>query len=149
MQRYCLGFAFDTSGNVALIRKNRPDWMKGKLNGVGGKANDGETCCQAMVREFQEETGVITSPFMWKRFASITNNINYDIDVFHILLSQETLSECKTTTDEEVLIIPKHKINEYYVENELPWLIELASRNVFSNSPYEAQVFCSIEQKLS
>lgn len=149
MQRYCLGFAFDTSGNVVLIRKNRPDCMKGKLNGVGGKVNEGETYRYAMVREFQEETGVDTSSFMWQRFASLTDDINYEIDVFYILLSQETLSKCKTTTDEEVLIIPKYKINEYYVENELPWLIELASRNVFSNSPYEAQVFCSIEQKTS
>jgi 8-oxo-dGTP pyrophosphatase MutT (NUDIX family) len=73
---YVVGFAFDTYGRVALIRKNRPEWQAGQLNGIGGHV---ETACErsdhinsrhdaacrghledpyvAMVREFEEETG--------------------------------------------------------------------------------------------
>jgi hypothetical protein len=32
------GFLFrNNDTEVALIRKNKPDWQKGKLNGIGGK----------------------------------------------------------------------------------------------------------------
>lgn len=43
---------------VALIRKARPAWQAGKLNGIGGRVNPGETPLDAQVREFREETEV-------------------------------------------------------------------------------------------
>ncbi|MEN6357160.1 MAG: NUDIX domain-containing protein [Armatimonadota bacterium] len=53
------GFLFDDEGtNVLLIRKVRPQWQAGLLNGIGGKIEDGERPIEAMCREFQEETGV-------------------------------------------------------------------------------------------
>ena len=55
-----LGFLFK-DGYVALIQKNRPDWQKGKLNGIGGHIEEGETPDQAMEREFYEETGALVS----------------------------------------------------------------------------------------
>ncbi len=65
---YVLGFAFDYSPpglNVLLIRKTKPDWQKGKLNGVGGKIEPGETPIKAMVREFREETTIATAETDW------------------------------------------------------------------------------------
>jgi 8-oxo-dGTP diphosphatase len=44
-------------GRVLLIRKARPEWQRGKLNGVGGKVEPGETPMAAMIREFTEEAG--------------------------------------------------------------------------------------------
>ena len=42
--RYVLGFLFrDNCTSVVLIRKDKPRWQAGLLNGVGGKINDGET----------------------------------------------------------------------------------------------------------
>lgn len=39
MTQYCLGFAFTDHDNfVILIRKNKPAWQKGLLNGVGGES---------------------------------------------------------------------------------------------------------------
>jgi len=36
--KYVCGFLFDMAfKHVALINKVRPDWQKGKLNGIGGK----------------------------------------------------------------------------------------------------------------
>ena len=38
MQKYSLGFVFDLPvEKVLLIEKQRPEWQKGKLNGIGGK----------------------------------------------------------------------------------------------------------------
>lgn len=52
-----VGFAFDDKLlNVALIKKKKPEWQKGYLNGVGGKVKDGEGYHEAMTREFEEET---------------------------------------------------------------------------------------------
>ncbi len=66
MKRMVLGFAFNPFANkVLLIHKNRPDWQRGKLNGVGGHIEGSETSRDAMVREFREETGEIVPDFMW------------------------------------------------------------------------------------
>ena len=57
--KYVLGFAFNKGcTEVLLIEKKRPNWMVGKLNGVGGHIEDGETPIDAMVREFKEETNL-------------------------------------------------------------------------------------------
>jgi 8-oxo-dGTP diphosphatase len=69
---YCLGFLFDEYlDNVVLIKKERPDWQKGKLNGVGGKIEEGEIPAVAMSREFKEETGVVISVENWSLFGSM------------------------------------------------------------------------------
>ena len=69
-QKYVLGFLFNTNfDTVVLIRKNRPVWQAGKLNGVGGKVEPGETYKEAMVREFCEETGV--SFDQWHSFCAL------------------------------------------------------------------------------
>jgi 8-oxo-dGTP diphosphatase len=63
---YVCGFMADDSGRlVALVRKARPAWQAGRLNGVGGKVEAGETPAQAMVREFSEETGHATAEGDW------------------------------------------------------------------------------------
>lgn len=65
MTRYVLGFMVWGS-LVSLIRKKRPEWQAGKLNGVGGHVEEGEPPRNAMAREFFEETGVKTSPDLWE-----------------------------------------------------------------------------------
>lgn len=67
-----VGFAFsDDLRTVLLIRKRRPASQAGKLNGVGGKVEPGETFLDAMVREFREESGIDTSPADWTHFATL------------------------------------------------------------------------------
>lgn len=62
MTVYTCAFAFHKN-NVLLIRKAKPDWQAGLLNGIGGKVEDGESIFQATVREFKEETGLWDSQF--------------------------------------------------------------------------------------
>lgn len=75
-QRYCLGFLFSEDlSRVVLIKKNKPEWQAGKLNGVGGKIEDDEigpySAHKAMSREFEEETGAYVCPMDWNLFASL------------------------------------------------------------------------------
>lgn len=59
MSLYCCGFLFDRArDHVWLLRKARPAWQAGRLNGIGGKIEPGETPQQAQSREFLEEAGV-------------------------------------------------------------------------------------------
>ena len=62
---YVLGFMFnEAESKVLLVWKNRPAWQAGKLNGVGGKIEAGETPVQAMNREFAEETGFVSKHYI-------------------------------------------------------------------------------------
>ena len=70
---YVAGFVFRKEGTeVALIKKNKPDWQRGKLNGVGGKVEPfDDSDHQAMAREFREETGVTTQAGQWSEIAEL------------------------------------------------------------------------------
>jgi 8-oxo-dGTP diphosphatase len=59
MQTYACGFLFSHDRTrVLLIRKRRPAWQAGKLNGLGGKIEPGESPAEAMRREFREEANL-------------------------------------------------------------------------------------------
>lgn len=76
IQEYCLGFLYnDSASRVVLIKKQTPAWQKDKLNGVGGKLMPDEISVEAMVREFQEETGAKTRTVDWRKFAVMTGDL--------------------------------------------------------------------------
>lgn len=55
---YCCGFLRDIQhATVLLVRKRKPDWQAGLLNGIGGKIESDETPLDAMIREWSEEVG--------------------------------------------------------------------------------------------
>lgn len=67
--KYVVGFLFaNNERQVVLLRKTRPAWQAGKLNGLGGHVEPGESFNAAMVREFEEEAGLAVS---WTHFATI------------------------------------------------------------------------------
>lgn len=72
MKRYVLGFYFDDD-RVLLINKLKPEWQRGKVNGLGGSIEFAiaETPIEAMVREFEEESGIKTSPRQWELVATL------------------------------------------------------------------------------
>lgn len=82
IQRYVLGFAFDLKlKKVVLIQKARPEWMVGKLNGVGGKIEEDEDSIEAMIREFHEETGVLTDEKEWNYMGVMYGN-DYAVECY-------------------------------------------------------------------
>jgi len=66
VREYVLGFFYSSTG-VVLIEKVFP-WSQGRCvhNGIGGNIVKGETGYDAMVREFKEETGLVTTKNQWK-----------------------------------------------------------------------------------
>ena len=74
---WVMGFCFDETwpncdNVVALIRKNKPEWQKGKLNGIGGSIKPGETAMTAMIREWYEGTGIDLPPNCWQPTITLT-----------------------------------------------------------------------------
>lgn len=101
-QRYCLGFAFNAAGDrVLLIRKNRPAWQAGRLNGIGGKLEPGESALQAMVRECREETGLVIDH--WTPFARMSGP---DFEVVCFRAITDAIAEALSLTDERVQVHP-------------------------------------------
>ncbi len=65
MKHYVLGFVFNkTRDRVLLVQKQKPKWMRGRWNGIGGKVEAGETPMEAMMREGHEETHF---RYLWRR----------------------------------------------------------------------------------
>lgn len=59
MIEYVLVFAkVENSDDVLIIEKQKPEWMRGKLNLLGGKIEDGESPEEASARELFEESGI-------------------------------------------------------------------------------------------
>lgn len=109
MKHYVLGFAFDFNGDsVVLIRKNKPAWQAGLYNGVGGKIEEGEVPLVAMIREFQEETGVETDPTTWNFFAKM-HGPDWDCVVYSAF-GHELTDKAATLTDEKVTVFPSNNI---------------------------------------
>jgi 8-oxo-dGTP diphosphatase len=115
---YVLGFAFTPHQEVILIRKKRPDWQVGKLNGVGGHIEEGENSYQAMVREFKEETGV--AHVAWAPFC-IMKSPNW---VVHCFAARGVIG-AETKTDEEVVLVDMLDLPIDVIPN-LRWLIPMA-----------------------
>jgi len=125
MTHYVLGFLFDFERDrVVLIRKNRPDWQKGRLNGIGGKIEGCETPRQAMIREFKEETGAEFNS--WDNFA-ILQGTDFIVHVFSGFNSR-VVDEVRSNTDEPVEIhcIDTVDFRNTEVISNLPWLLPLA-----------------------
>lgn len=122
--RYVLGFAFDKDRQrVILIRKNKPDWQAGKLNGVGGKVEGDESVIRAMVREFFEETGAETSTTDWEWYGRIYGD-GAEVHVFRTFLPH--LSACQTMTQELVGAFRTDVLGHYPCLPNVPALIGMA-----------------------
>ena len=127
--RYVVGFMFSSDRTcVALIRKQKPTWQYGKLNGIGGKVEPMEEIKPAMVREFREETGCETTPDQWFHFLEMSGTENaFRVDFFTTFGDVTRLTSMES---EKVEVIRTEEINvlrgfQDMVEN-LPWLIALA-----------------------
>lgn len=118
---YVIGFAFGRADStVLLIEKNRPDWQKGKLNGVGGKIEPGETPMEAMIREFEEEAGLRIEN--WRHFDTM---IFEKARVF-CFTTYATIGLCYQKTDEKLAMIEVRNLDQYPVIPNLKWLVPMA-----------------------
>lgn len=138
---YVLGFVFrDGDGtSVVLIRKEKPKWQIGLLNGVGGKVEQGEAPERAMSREFLEECGVEVPAENWRHFARMSGD-DWACDCY-TLRDSDVWEKAATTESEAVEKISPDELAVSGCIPNLHWLIELAldeneGRNHFANIRY-------------
>lgn len=153
-RRYVLGFLFSQDETrIALIRKTRPAWQAGRLNAIGGHAEEGETFNQAMQREAQEELG---EPLLtWRRFATVeslrfedTNVLNeepwvmacyrcQDDGAIAHLPSHNDVDEAFETHDVDFLYDPDFTAGE--TVNNLRWLVAMAMSRQEKDWPFHVR----------
>lgn len=125
MQEYSVGFLHNMT-HVVLVRKNRPEWQAGLLNGVGGHIEEGEQPHDCMVREFYEETGVQIGP--WEQFLTLEGT-TARVHCFAIYdESNDYIFEVDTTTDEAIELWPVSALNVGKSGTTVPnlkWMIPL------------------------
>lgn len=121
---YVVGFVFTSDHqHVALIRKERPKWQAGRLNGIGGKIEPGETHLEAMVREFEEETGVRIEAADWQHSLHMAGEWG---QVFFYKAVTDRVREVQSMTDEQVGLYRVDRIHDEETIFNLRWLIPMA-----------------------
>ena len=126
MKSYVLGFLFSESLQyVALIRKNRPEWQQGKLNGIGGHIELGEDPHTAMGREFGEEAAHPVTD--WTCFGRLRGE-GWMVFLFHSIWHESTPMPSNSSDEGEV--------NPYFIPNlrttlpNLRYLIPMALNHI-------------------
>lgn len=120
-----LGFLFDRHLiSVVLIRKAKPAWQRGRLNGVGGKIKKGETPREAMFREWYEETG--TQFLDWRPFCKMEGP---DF-IVHVFVGRDEFSDAfnnaRTVTREPIEKVMVHELGSWCRVLNLDWLVPMA-----------------------
>lgn len=126
VQEYVCGFLFDLERTrVLLIRKRRPAWQAGKLNGVGGKIEPGETALDAMRREFHEETGLLVSD--WQHVVTLRGPDDFGSGrgwAGHFFRGFGDVLTARSVTDEHLEVYPARSVPPDVIPN-LQWIIPL------------------------
>jgi len=131
MTVYTVGFYFNASATrVALVKKARPAWQAGLLNGVGGKAEDadGGVWSVTQAREFREETDgtIVTWPSDWQKFGTVRSpGGGWDMHLFRAYDRREVVP-IRGLPDEPVAMYDVEEFHKYPCVDNLRWLVYLA-----------------------
>jgi len=124
MSKYVVGFIFtEDASRVLLVKKNRPDWQAGKLNGIGGHIEDGEEGWEAIQRECKEETGLDDIPWL---NAACLSGVNNDSGLFicHVYYAfTDRVNDFQQIEDEVLRIYSVEAIPELNTIGNLQYLI--------------------------
>lgn len=122
---YVCGFLFHGDW-VLLVKKKKPVWQAGLLNGIDGKVEKFETVGECMRREFLEETGRDVVDF--KLFATESGR-DYKVYFYKSHLPSDEEWRAKYTNDvgEKLTWIHPQRFDLHHaVVGNLNWLIPLA-----------------------
>jgi 8-oxo-dGTP diphosphatase len=120
---YVVGYMFSPDfSKIVLIRKNRPSWQYGLLNGVGGKVEKDEDPLGAMSREFFEETGIWHTD--WKTICTLDFP---EARVWFFWTVSPAYDKVQTQTDESVGIHVVRDLQDYTdLVHNANWIIAMA-----------------------
>lgn len=124
--KYTVCFIFSKCRRkVCLILKEKPNWQKGRYNGIGGKQEKGETTEETCIREVKEEIGLDIQLTSANAVCNILVADGQDTRVFffrYFLLSHQLPHQCEQETIQwfDVNNLPPNMIVN------LNWLIPMA-----------------------
>lgn len=133
MIKATLGFIFNKDlTEVLLITKNRPEWQKGAINGLGGKCEKGESMLDCVAREVWEESGlkIVTEDY---KYVGELHWTEWEVAVFAAMYSGNK-NDAKTLTDEPVVWYRVDNLPKKCKTN-LTWLIPLSIEVLTSSTP--------------
>jgi 8-oxo-dGTP diphosphatase len=140
---YVLGFVFNKNkSSVILLRKTKPNWQAGKLNGVGGKIEKGETSCEAMIRETQEEIGIVTDKNDWTLYCTM-KGYGWMVHVFKAILENERFDLVEAKTEEEPFVLNVHDISEFECISNVEWLVHMALDDNYGK-PFKSEIIYNL-----
>lgn len=126
--RWSCGFLFHEGPfglRVALIHKNHgPSVVVGKMNGIGGSIEFGESAHEAMVREFKEEAGVLVP--QWREFC-VLQVTSFGVVYMHVAhATHDQMLGVRTMTNEPVRWVDLDSLHGVPIVPNLRWLIPMA-----------------------
>ena len=140
-QGYACGFLFSPDRlRVLLIRKRRPAWQAGKLNGLGGKIESGESPLDAMRREFREEAAVDIPD--WQEVLVLSGPDDAGSGrgwAGHFFRAFGDLNAVHALTDEALEVHPTSDLPPDLISN-LRWMIPLMLDDEAVSGKYAVQV---------
>lgn len=138
MNEYVCGFAF-CQDQIVLVRKLKPAWQYGRLNGVGGKKEASESWRQTQAREFKEETGLEIKPDEWNHFATLQDGKDFMVLFFYAEVAWERLRQVRTQEAEQIVICSSYSVNQHNAIPNLTWLVPMARNLRHEISPRKAR----------
>lgn len=123
MKKFTVGFVF-TPGfeKVLLVHKEKPDWQKGLMNGLGGKYEPGESAEDCVSREVEEEAGLAIPPQLWRYVGKIEAE-TWCVDVLCAIWDEDP-AEARKCDYEEVEWVSVDELPSNVISN-IPWLISI------------------------
>lgn len=119
-------------GDQILLAEKKRGFGVGKINGVGGKVERGETIEQAMIRETQEEIGV--TPTNFTKMATVTfdewMNGERKLIVTNVYIATDYIGKIIETDEMKPKWFNLNEIpyNEMFEDDEI-WLPEILKGN--------------------
>jgi 8-oxo-dGTP diphosphatase len=140
-KHYSLVFAIsEDRKRVLLIRKNRPKWQEGKLNGIGGLFEEQKDLgvqfgvvtppiVNCTIREFREEASLLIKPEKIKQRGEM-RGCNWTVSVYLYYMDLQEESSVQGLTDEKLEWVNIHDLpNSPDVVPNLKWLVNACLDN--------------------
>lgn len=138
MIRYTLGFLFNqTLTKVLLIHKLKPDWQKGKINGLGGKFEQDEDAFTCIAREVEEESSIRTTPSEWKKIGELHSS-KWVVDVMAMIYNSDE-NNAKSMEEQKIdwRSVDSLPVN---IMSNLSWLIPMCKDKLINQEIESFQV---------